>query len=104
MFYKRTYTFLPLTDLAPGDVVWVKWEHSFHGDIASKATATVVVKVYDDGNIIHQRPGYDMKEFAWAHDVFAKSPPIPLRSIHYRTVSISEVLKGVALSMEKGAN
>ncbi len=86
-------SFEPVINLEAGDIVWVRWDHFRHGDQTPKATPSKVIKVYDDGNIIHEKRGYDGKKFAWADDVIAKSPGIPFNRMPYRTMSISDIQK-----------
>ena len=104
MFNTKMYVYLQPTNLAPNDIVWIRWEHMIRGDLARQATPTVVIKVYDDGNIIHKRPGYDNKEFAFAENIYAKSPQLPLQSIKYRRVPISEILIGLQETKDKELN
>ena len=94
--YKRQETtYEPAVDIQPGDVVWVKWEHAIHNDLSNRATPTTVRKVYDDGNIIHKRKGYDDLEFAWARHVYAKSPGLDLYDMSYHTMELSKILSEV---------
>ena len=88
---KRTINFeLPLL-LEAGDIVWVRWRHYRHGDTPESATPTKVIKVYDDGNILHKKDGYDDVEFAWAKDIFAKTPNLPYTRMPYRTVPLVDI-------------
>lgn len=81
---------LPL-NLEPGEIAWVRWDHYRHGDSPPTATPTRVLKVYDDGNILHERRGYDDTEFAFSRDIIAKSADIPFDRMPYRTIKISEI-------------
>ena len=90
-------------DICKDDTVWVKWDRYRHANIPEQATPTKVLKIYDDGNIIHQRNGYDDPEFAWARDVIAKSPRLPFDRMPYRTVAISEIVHAIRqASLEEG--
>ncbi len=88
-------SFEPVINLEAGDIVWVLWDHYRSGDQVPKATPSKVIKVYDDGNIIHERREYDDKKFAWAKDVIAKSPNIPFDRMPYRTLKVSDIQKKV---------
>lgn len=88
---KKTINFEQPLLLARGDIVWVRWKHYRHGDIPESAIPSRVVKVYDDGNILHKKEGYDDIEFAWAKDIFAKSPGLPFSRMPFRTVPLADI-------------
>lgn len=85
------FNFQPADNIEKGDIVWITWSHYRHGGESDAATPTQVIKVYDDGNIIHHRRGYDDPELAWAKDIVAKSPGIPFDRVPYRTMKISQI-------------
>ena len=92
---RKTINFEPPLLLEKGDIVWVRWKHYRHGDVPESATPTKVIKVYDDGNILHKKDGYDDIEFAWARDIFAKSPGLPYTRMPYRTVPLSDIREAI---------
>ena len=88
---KDNIKFDPPTNLQVNDIVWVRWLHYRHGDTPESATPTRVTKIYDDGNILHKKQGYDGQEFAWAKDVIAKSNSMPYHRMTYRTISLADI-------------
>jgi len=63
------------SNLVAGDIVWILWTHYRHGDTARVATPTKIQKVYDDGNIIHQRGGFDDPDFENKLMIYMKAGP-----------------------------
>lgn len=90
-FTKPTINYQPPVDLKPGDVVWVRWLRYRHSDMPETATPTKIHTVYPDGNIIHRKSGHDDLEFAWARDVFAKTPGLDFQRMAFRTITIKEI-------------
>ena len=92
---RKTIKFeLPLL-LEKGDIVWVRWRHYRHGDTPEAAIPTKIIKVYDDGNILHKKEGYDAIEFAWAKDIIAKSPGLAYSRMPYRTIPLKEIREAI---------
>lgn len=89
------FNFQPVENVEKGDIVWVVWNHYNNGDGGDTATPTKVTKVYNDGNILHHRRGYDDLEFAWAKDIVAKTPDVPFDRIPYRTMKVSQIRKEI---------
>ena len=96
--------FLAPIDIEVGMVVWIRWDHYRHGDTPPSATPTTVIKIYDDGNILHERRGYDTTEFAWAKDIIAKSHHIDIDRLPFRTVKIIEIREAIMENSEKEVN
>jgi hypothetical protein len=92
------------TQLKVDDVVWIVWNHHRGVDIPESATPTRIVKIYDDGNILHLKAGHDFEEFAWAKDIIAKSPGLPFRHMSYRTVPLKEIREAMYAEHERETN
>ena len=101
---KYSFEFEQPTMLKEGDIVWVRWMHTIIGDIPDAAIPTKIIRVYDDGNILHQKSGYDNVEFAWARDIFAKTPSLPIDSMPYRRVPVADIRRAIYQITKEGSN
>lgn len=92
-YFSRTKSikFEPAVDLEEDMIVWIKWDHYRHGNSPAKATPSRIVRIYSDGNILHNRRGYDDIEFAFARDIIAKSPDLNFDKMPYRTIKIDDI-------------
>lgn len=101
--FGKTIKFESPTKLEIGDIVWVRWKHFAQSDLLESAIPTRITTVYADGNILHQKEGYSGREFAWARDIFAKSPGLPIRTMPYRRMPIADILAAIYKKERKEA-
>lgn len=83
--------YLPAVDLEKGDLVWIVWQHLLHSDLSRQAKPTYVIKVYDDGNILHKIDQYEDTQFCFAKDIYAKSSSNFDDYYRYRTVKLRDI-------------
>lgn len=87
---------LPI-DIKKGDVVWVKWQKQGYSSVNHdpQAIPSVVQRIYDDGNILHQQDSYDDIAFAFVRDIIAKSTDKFTRQMRYRMISIATITEAL---------
>ena len=93
--FVKTIDFLPLAPFEVGTIVWVKWGDHPRFEVFEQAVSAVVRKIYDDGNILYVRPGQDHIEFAFAKDIYAKTPPQFMERLRYRSVRVSDITEAL---------
>ncbi len=93
--FVKTIDFLPLMPFEIGSIVWVRWEDHPRFEMFEQAVSAIVRKIYDDGNILYTRPGQGRVEFAFAEDIYAKTPPQFIERLRYRSVRTSDIVKAL---------